>query len=54
MAPIVYFSVLLLMLAASDAAAQTTREQIARGKYVFGAAAEIGRASCRERVLTGV
>jgi len=42
MAPIVYFSVLLLMLAASDAAAQTTREQIARGKYVFGAAAGCG------------
>ena len=38
----VYFSVLLLMLAASDAAAQTTREQIARGKYVFGAAAGCG------------
>jgi mono/diheme cytochrome c family protein len=42
MAPIVYLSVLLLMVAASDAAAQTTREQIARGKYVFGAAAGCG------------
>jgi len=42
MAPIIYLSVLLLMLAASDAAAQTTREQIARGKYVFGAAAGCG------------
>src|SRR5258705_7758963 len=42
MAPIIYLSVLLLMLAASDAAAQTTRDQIARGKYVFGAAAGCG------------
>ncbi|MFI5324974.1 MAG: cytochrome c [Candidatus Rokuibacteriota bacterium] len=38
----VYLSLLLLMVAASDAAAQTTREQIARGKYVFGAAAGCG------------
>jgi mono/diheme cytochrome c family protein len=42
MAPILYLSVLLLMVAASDAAAQTTPEQIARGKYVFGAAAGCG------------
>lgn len=43
MAPIVYLSVLLLlMVTVSDAAAQTTREQIARGKYVFGAAAGCG------------
>jgi mono/diheme cytochrome c family protein len=42
MASIFYLSVLLLMLAAPDAAAQTTREQIARGKYVFGAAAGCG------------
>jgi mono/diheme cytochrome c family protein len=42
MAPIIYLSVLMLMLAASDAAAQATREQIARGKYVFGAAAGCG------------
>ena len=42
MASIVYLSVLLLMIAASDAAAQPTREQIARGKYVFGAAAGCG------------
>jgi mono/diheme cytochrome c family protein len=42
MAPILYLSVLLLMVAVSDAAAQTTREQIARGKYVFGAAAGCG------------
>ena len=40
--PCVYLSVLLLMVAASDAAAQATREQIARGKYVFGAAAGCG------------
>ena len=32
MAPIAYLSVLLLMVAASDATAQATREQIARGK----------------------
>lgn len=38
----VYLSVLLLMVAAADAVAQTTREQIARGKYVFGAAAGCG------------
>jgi len=43
MAPIVYLSaLLLLMVTVSDAAAQTTREQIARGKYVFGAAAGCG------------
>jgi mono/diheme cytochrome c family protein len=42
MAPMVYLSILLLMVAASDAVAQTTREQIARGKYVFGAAAGCG------------
>jgi mono/diheme cytochrome c family protein len=42
MAPILYLWVLLLMVAASDAAAQTTPEQIARGKYVFGAAAGCG------------
>ena len=42
MAAIIYLSVLMLMLAASDAAAQATREQIARGKYVFGAAAGCG------------
>ncbi len=40
MAPIVYLIVLLLLIA-SDAEAQT-REQIARGKYVFGAAAGCG------------
>jgi mono/diheme cytochrome c family protein len=37
----VYLSIALLLLVASDAAAQT-REQIARGKYVFGAAAGCG------------
>jgi mono/diheme cytochrome c family protein len=42
MAPIVYLSVLLLMVVVSDAAAQPTREEIARGKYVFGAAAGCG------------
>lgn len=42
MAPIVYLSVLFLLIAAPDAAAQPTREQIARGKYVFGAAAGCG------------
>lgn len=42
MMPIVYLSVLFLMVVASDAAAQPTREQIARGKYVFGAAAGCG------------
>jgi mono/diheme cytochrome c family protein len=42
MTPIVYLSVLFLMAVASDAAAQPTREQIARGKYVFGAAAGCG------------
>src|SRR5258706_15944621 len=42
MASIVYLSVLLLMIAASDAAAQPTREQLARGKYIFGAAAGCG------------
>lgn len=42
MAPIVYLSVLFLMVVASDAAAQPTREEIARGKYVFGAAAGCG------------
>ncbi len=42
MTPIVYLSVLFLMVVASDAAAQPTREQIARGKYVFGAAAGCG------------
>ena len=41
MALIVYLSIGLLLLIASDAAAQT-REQIARGKYVFGAAAGCG------------
>jgi mono/diheme cytochrome c family protein len=42
MAPMVSLSIaLLLLLIASDAAAQT-REQIARGKYVFGAAAGCG------------
>jgi len=41
MAPIVYLSVLLLLIAASDAAAQT-REQLALGKDVFGAAAGCG------------
>lgn len=42
MAPIVYLSVLFLMVVVSDAAAQPTREEIARGKYVFGAAAGCG------------
>src|SRR5580765_2549456 len=42
MASIVYLSVLLLLATVLDAAAQTTREQIARGKYVFGAAAGCG------------
>jgi mono/diheme cytochrome c family protein len=37
----VYLSIALLLLVAKDAAAQT-REQIARGKYVFGAAAGCG------------
>lgn len=41
MAPILYLSIALLLLIASDAEAQT-REQIARGKYVFGAAAGCG------------
>lgn len=41
MALIVYASIGLLLLIASDAEAQT-REQIARGKYVFGAAAGCG------------
>ena len=41
MALIVYLSIGLLLLIASDAEAQT-REQIARGKYVFGAAAGCG------------
>jgi mono/diheme cytochrome c family protein len=41
MAPMVYLSIALLLLIASDAAAQT-REQIARGKYIFGAAAGCG------------
>lgn len=41
MALIVYVSIGLLLLIASDAEAQT-REQIARGKYVFGAAAGCG------------
>ena len=41
MALIVYLSIGLLLLIASDAAAQTG-EQIARGKYVFGAAAGCG------------
>ena len=40
MAPLVCLSILLLLIA-SEAAAQT-REQIARGKYVFGAAAGCG------------
>lgn len=40
MAPIVYLSIVLLLIA-SNAAAQT-REQIAHGKYVFGAAAGCG------------
>jgi mono/diheme cytochrome c family protein len=40
MAAMVYLSIALVMVA-SDAAAQT-REQIARGKYVFGAAAGCG------------
>ena len=42
MAPIFYLSLLLLMVAVPDAAAQPTREEIARGKYVFGAAAGCG------------
>jgi mono/diheme cytochrome c family protein len=42
MAPTFYLSLLLLMVAVSDAAAQSTREEIARGKYVFGAAAGCG------------
>jgi len=42
MASIVYLSVLFLLVVASDAAAQPTREEIARGKYVFGAAAGCG------------
>jgi mono/diheme cytochrome c family protein len=42
MAPIVYLSVLFVMVVASDVAAQPTREEIARGKYVFGAAAGCG------------
>jgi mono/diheme cytochrome c family protein len=42
MAPTLYLSLLLLMVAVSDAAAQSTREEIARGKYVFGAAAGCG------------
>lgn len=37
MAPVAYLSILLLMVT-TDVAAQT-REQIARGKYIFGAAA---------------
>ena len=41
MAPIVYLSVLFLLIAAPDTAAQT-REQLARGKYIFGAAAGCG------------
>ncbi|MEX2222408.1 MAG: cytochrome c [Candidatus Rokuibacteriota bacterium] len=41
MAPILYLSILLLLVVVSDAAAQT-REQIARGKYIFGAAAGCG------------
>jgi len=41
-APIFYLSLLLLMVAVPDAAAQPTREEIARGKYVFGAAAGCG------------
>jgi mono/diheme cytochrome c family protein len=41
MAPTFYLSLLLLMVAV-DAAAQPTREEIARGKYVFGAAAGCG------------
>lgn len=41
MALIVYLSIGLLLLIASEAEAQT-REQIARGKYVFGAAAGCG------------
>jgi mono/diheme cytochrome c family protein len=42
MAPTFYLSLLLLMVAVPDAAAQPTREEIARGKYVFGAAAGCG------------
>jgi mono/diheme cytochrome c family protein len=42
MAPIFYLSLLLLVVAVPDAAAQPTREEIARGKYVFGAAAGCG------------
>jgi len=41
-APIFYLSLLLLMVAVPDAVAQPTREEIARGKYVFGAAAGCG------------
>jgi mono/diheme cytochrome c family protein len=41
MAPMVYLSIVLLLLIASDATAQT-REEIARGKYIFGAAAGCG------------
>jgi len=41
MAPMVYLSIVLLLLIASDATAQT-REDIARGKYIFGAAAGCG------------
>jgi mono/diheme cytochrome c family protein len=41
MASIVYLSVLFLLIAASDTAAQT-REELARGKYIFGAAAGCG------------
>ena len=40
MAPILYLTI-LLVLVASDATAQS-REQIARGKYIFGAAAGCG------------
>lgn len=40
MAPMLYLSILLLVVV-SDAAAQT-REQIVRGKYIFGAAAGCG------------
>jgi mono/diheme cytochrome c family protein len=40
MVPIVYLSIVLLLIA-SNAAAQT-REEIARGKYIFGAAAGCG------------
>jgi mono/diheme cytochrome c family protein len=41
MAPFLCLFILLLMIA-SEAAGQTTAEQVARGKYIFGAAAGCG------------